>query len=160
MDELSPLPNLIKRKYGDEEEEGGKNRKKERKNTETIKIYNLSTHTLLPYEIVLLNEGLTFAPTIQPNPFTLFKDVNKFIRDLTVKRFYNNKNNKPPPPNSGAKEVSPLDTPSFDYTGLPALADLEELYAENFYDDLDWLYTALPYLSSHRTHKLASSITF
>lgn len=66
--------------------------KKERKpiTTEgnTIKILNLSTHQLLIAEHSLLGKGLGFAPTIGPNKFGLFKDLNKFIRNLTVKRFY------------------------------------------------------------------------
>lgn len=63
--------------------------REKRKNVKTVKIYNLSHRELSPHYSSLLSRGLTFAPTTQPNPFTLFKNLNKFIRDLTVQRFYN-----------------------------------------------------------------------
>lgn len=69
---------------------GGRNKSKHKcKSTETIKIFNFSSHSLSPEEISLLGKGLTFSPTILPNSFLLFKDLNKFIRNLTLKRFFN-----------------------------------------------------------------------
>lgn len=94
-----------------------------------MKIFNLSSHTLTTQETILLTRGLTFAPTNLPNAFQLFKDLNKFIRDLTLKRFYNIK---------AAKDASiiSIDTtsPSSAYSNILdekiALDILEELYHE------------------------------
>lgn len=44
------------------------------------------------------------APQVHPNPFTLFKDLNEFIRDLTEKRFYNIQSSKNPPLSVDGKE--------------------------------------------------------
>lgn len=67
---------------------GGRRRKKVSKDAETVKIYNLSHTSLTAYDLSLLRKGLTFAPTMQPNSFTLFKDLNKYIRDLTVQEIF------------------------------------------------------------------------
>lgn len=40
---------------------------------------------------MLLSKGLNFAPTNQPNSFTLFKDLNRYIRNLTLKRYFSMK---------------------------------------------------------------------
>lgn len=108
----------------EESTEGGRGSKKERKNPETVKMYNLSTHTLSPYVITLLSKSLTFAPPNQPNPFVLFKDLNKFIIDLTVKRFYNIKTTKQQSPTGDTIESSPPDTNLPNDTDLPTLAHL------------------------------------
>lgn len=55
---------------------------------ETLKIFYLSKHILSPAETTLLSRGLNFAPTYKPDPYVLFKDLNKYIRHLTLKRFY------------------------------------------------------------------------
>lgn len=60
-----------------------------------MKIYNLSSLQLSPTDISLLSKGLNFAPINKPNPFLLFKDLNRYIRNLTLKRFFLAKQNKP-----------------------------------------------------------------
>lgn len=57
-----------------------------------------------------------FATTTQPISFTLFKDLNKFIRDLTVQRFY-----------------------SIQATKNLLSIDPHGSIIVNHYDDLDWL---------------------
>lgn len=47
-----------------------------------------------PADIALLSHGLNFAPTNRPNPFLLFKDLNCYIRNLTLKRHFNIKKDK------------------------------------------------------------------
>lgn len=102
----------------------------------TIKIFNLSDHTLTPPEVSLLSRGLTFAPTAGPNPFQLFIDLNRFIRNLTVKRFFQMKIEK----NNDNKIIE--ETLDSDHTpdpedlnstpsDLTALLHLEQLYTED-----------------------------
>lgn len=40
-------------------------------------------------DTALLSRGLNFAPINRPNPFLLFKDLNCYIRNLTLQRHYN-----------------------------------------------------------------------
>lgn len=82
----------------------------------------------------LLNKGITSAPTSHPNPFILFKDLNKFIRDLTVKRYYHIKSLQ----NEPSKEL-PIRPPPLDDVDFTTVMDLEELYLESHSDDLEWL---------------------
>lgn len=58
----------------------------------TVRIYNLSSHSLTPSELILLKKVLSFSPSIGPNKFGLFKDLNTFIHLLTHKRHYSNNN--------------------------------------------------------------------
>lgn len=82
-------------------------------------IFNLSTHILSSNDISLLSKGLIFSPTVQPNPFVHFKDLNKFIRDLTVNRFYNIKStDKLSTTDTPASEISVALTP-FDILNYP-----------------------------------------
>lgn len=46
-------------------------------------------HVLSSSEQLLLAQGLTFAPTAHPNPFTLFLDLNRFVRNIMVKHNFN-----------------------------------------------------------------------
>ncbi|PIO24930.1 hypothetical protein AB205_0188640, partial [Aquarana catesbeiana] len=79
-----------KRRLQEETEEGDETDiSKKRQNTETVKIFNLSTQDLSAEDVPLLSKGLNFTPSAHPNPFTLFVDLNKFVRNLTVKRYYN-----------------------------------------------------------------------
>lgn len=55
----------------------------------------------------MLSRGLIFSTTIQPNSFQLFKDLNKFIRNLTLKKFFHIQSNKITEP-----PISPSPTPT------------------------------------------------
>lgn len=57
----------------------------------TIKIYNLSSTALNAYEVSLFQKGLHFSPTVSPNLFNLFKDLNHFIWSLTWNRHHAHK---------------------------------------------------------------------
>lgn len=63
----------------------------------TIKIFNLSSHDLNPYEIKLLEKGLSFCPDNKADSFELFLDLHQFTRKLTLKRFFaiQERQNKP-----------------------------------------------------------------
>lgn len=66
-------------------------------------------------DISLLSKGLSFAPTIAPNSFLLFKDLHKFIRKLTLTRFYNIQSNKDPPETTTTVNTTPdLDISTYD----------------------------------------------
>lgn len=49
----------------------------------------MSTNQLTTAGISLLNQRLHFAPSISPNPFTIYKNLNSFIRNLTLKHYFN-----------------------------------------------------------------------
>lgn len=68
-------------------------------------------------DISLLSRGLTFSPTIQPDSFQLFKGLNKFIKNLTLKRFFHIRSNK--------NQASMLDS-SLSPILAPAESDLED----------------------------------
>lgn len=72
-------------------------------NPTSMKIYNLSTYTLNAYERSLLEKGLSFCPTNNPDEFQLFIDLHAFIRKLTLKRHFSiiNSNPQPTVPNNG-----------------------------------------------------------
>lgn len=115
----------------------GERGRKIRKDAETIKMYNLSRTELTAHDISLLSKGLTFSPMMQPNTFTLFKELNKFIRD---QRYYNIQTSKHTSTSDVTNQASFVtDHDSLDKTDQLALAQLEELYAENFNADLEWL---------------------
>lgn len=57
--------------------------------TNTIKIFNLSSYILSEMEINLLSKGLSYCPTTRINEFQLFMDLNKFIRKITLTRHFN-----------------------------------------------------------------------
>lgn len=59
-----------------------------------IKIFNLSSHSLSAAYTSLLSPGLSFAPFNKPNPLLLFKDLNHYIRNLTLKRHFHIKQEK------------------------------------------------------------------
>uniref|UniRef100_A0A803JSK4 Reverse transcriptase domain-containing protein n=1 Tax=Xenopus tropicalis TaxID=8364 RepID=A0A803JSK4_XENTR len=51
-------------------------------------IFNISSVDLTSNEVQILSKGLTFAPTNRVNPFNLLIDAQKFIRKLTLKRYF------------------------------------------------------------------------
>lgn len=53
-----------------------------------MKIFNLSSHNLSNADTSFLSRGLNFAPLNKPSPFLLFKDLNRYVRNLTLKRYY------------------------------------------------------------------------
>lgn len=63
--------------------------KKTTKNSpSTVKIFNLSKYVLSPAENRLLQKGLSFCPPNPVNSFELFLDMQKFRRNLTIKRHF------------------------------------------------------------------------
>lgn len=86
-------------------------------------------------------QGLTFAPTAPPNPFTLFLDLNRFIRNITVKRYFNIQASKNSNSNDTDNSIIPSEssTAMIDPLEFNALEDLEDLYTE----DLDDYFEAL-----------------
>ncbi|PIO39511.1 hypothetical protein AB205_0069860 [Aquarana catesbeiana] len=56
----------------------------------------------------ILARGLTFALTASPNPFTLFLDLNRFIRNITIKRYFNIQDTKK---GNGTPNITPNTTP-------------------------------------------------
>lgn len=86
-------------------------------------------------------QGLTFAPTSPPNPFTLFLDLNRFIRNITVKRYFNIQASKNSNSNDTDNSIIPSEssTAMIDPLEFNALEDLEDLYTE----DLDDYFEAL-----------------
>lgn len=77
-----------------------------------MKIYNLSSHVLTGAELALLRKGLSFSPSIGPNQFGLFKDLNKFIRTLTLRRHYSQETGldlDAPVPSSTSDVTQPID---------------------------------------------------
>lgn len=118
----------------------GRGRPQKRKDQETVKIFNLCNYVISPDDISLLSKGLTFAPTSQPNPFVLFKDLNTFIHDLTVKRFYSIKSAKDKSTTDETINLKPIQYPLLDdFSDQPILSHFKELFAKSHYDDIDWL---------------------
>lgn len=66
----------------------GRTRGKSVEISENLKIFILSKHTLSSAEMSLLSHGPNFAPSNQPDPFVLFKGLNRYVRNLTLKRFF------------------------------------------------------------------------
>lgn len=90
LDVLRKAPPHVRRRR-----RGGKNHGGKRKNwaelgpqPTTVRICKLSKHPLNLYEISLLSKGLSFAPTIGPNFFELFRDLNRFIILLMLERHF------------------------------------------------------------------------
>lgn len=54
--------------------------------TSCYNVLNLSACTLSKGELSLLSKGLNYVPANNMDVFQTCKDVNKFIRDLTVKK--------------------------------------------------------------------------
>lgn len=102
--------------------EGKRNHKKDKTGQlDNIKIFNLSSFVLEDSHISLLQKGLHFAPCNRPNPFTLFKDLNRFLQNLIIKKFFNHLNK------TISKETPLTPTPPSDLQDLDALNNLEEL---------------------------------
>ncbi|XP_075448365.1 uncharacterized protein LOC142490239 [Ascaphus truei] len=51
-------------------------------------IFNLSSFVLSAHHTALLSKGLSFAPSSSPKKFNLFVDLNKYIRKVTLMRFF------------------------------------------------------------------------
>lgn len=89
--EMNPSPVAPKkRKHDGEAAEGGRNKQRYEppQVSQTIRIFNLSKHILSSTETSLLSRGLNIAPARKPNPYIRFKDLNKYIINLTQKRFF------------------------------------------------------------------------
>lgn len=132
-----PSQTVIKKKTRRRGRRGGRLKHKSRHTTsgqvaETIKIYNLASQNLNDQETLLLARGLNFVPTTFPNSFTMFKDFNKFICNLTLKRHYNMKANKTSIQDFSDDQYCPLDTPA----DRQAIQDLCELWNADEDDDL------------------------
>lgn len=63
-------------------------------NRKKIRIFNLSNQALNPYELSLLEKGLSFCPNNNPDPFILFLDLHKFGRKLTLQRYFTQQKKK------------------------------------------------------------------
>lgn len=61
------------------------------------KMFNLSGYNLNPYEIRLLEKGLSFCPTNKVDEFQLFLDLNAFTRKLTLTRHFSIASSNPHP---------------------------------------------------------------
>lgn len=59
-----------------------------------LKIINLSSKVLSPFEIEVLGLGLSFCPTSRADPFEAVKDLNLFARRLTYKYIYDKEKKK------------------------------------------------------------------
>lgn len=118
-----------------------------RKKIQTVKIFNLSKRTLSPAETSLLCRGLNFAPSNKPDPFVLFKDLNRYIRNLTLKRFFQIKNAKSIPQLDNLEPIltseSPVELKEFDFD-IEMIEMLEQLFHDDSYTGLD-LYTQHPH---------------
>lgn len=78
----------MERKYKERKRRNEDNLDYHSTNHKKIQIFNLSNQTLNPYELSLLEKGLSFCPNNNPDPFTLFLDLHKFGRKLTLQRFF------------------------------------------------------------------------
>lgn len=117
-----------------------------------MKIFNLSDYVLSSSEQSLLARGLTFAPTAARNPFTLFLDLNRFIKNITVKGYFNieaskniaSKNTTSPNKIDLNTTSSTFSSIRMDQLELNALADLEDLYTGDLDNYVELLRQHLP----------------
>lgn len=56
--------------------------------TEDITVFNLSSKTLNASHLSVLNKGLSFVPTTQPNDFDIKVDLFKFFRSIRLREFF------------------------------------------------------------------------
>lgn len=98
-----------------------------------MKIYNLSSHSLTGAELSLLKKGLGFSPSIGPNQFGLFKDLNRFIRTLTLRRHFSIE--------TGPDLRAPVPLNSTQPADENALSLLQDLWLES---NMDEQYSLLP----------------
>lgn len=76
--------------------------------------------------------SVNFAPSYKPDPYLLFKDLNKCIRNLTLKRFFLNTKEK-----TNLLPIVPEFTDCcFDFDS-DIIEILEELYSESTQDQLE-----------------------
>ncbi|OCT93164.1 hypothetical protein XELAEV_18016229mg [Xenopus laevis] len=105
--------------------------------TECEKQTNLSTRTLNRTELDLLEKGLSFCPIKRFDLFDTIVDVNRFVRNILIKKhFY--KDNKPdqlpqttdisPPPK---ERFSTIDNKALDFKDVCSILTLEDLQHEN-----------------------------
>ncbi|CAJ0955519.1 unnamed protein product [Ranitomeya imitator] len=59
-----------------------------RKARDTMKVLNLSKHSLTKAQIDLLEKGLTFSPSTPLDPFIAIKDLNLFARKIILKKLH------------------------------------------------------------------------
>lgn len=108
----------------------------------------MSSHNLSESDTSLLSRGLNFAPTVPPNPFTLFVDLNRFSRNLTVMRFYNIQAAKKGTTNIDTNSPSSSYDDDIEETTILsddiALAYLEELYNNDNEDYASYLTQHMP----------------
>lgn len=123
-----------KREEGQDEEKRGEKRSKKRQTVEiahsTIKIYNLSSSVFSDTELDLLRKGLNFAPPSTPNLCDLFIDLNKYIRKLTIQRYYILKEAGNGTSADNAIKTTALTSPETSVENDSILNILEELYVE------------------------------
>lgn len=55
----------------------------------SVKIFDLSNYKLTPYEVSLLEKGLSLCPEHQADSFNLFIDLHRFTRKLSLNRHFN-----------------------------------------------------------------------
>lgn len=55
---------------------------------EEITVFNLSSKTLNASHLSVLNKGLSFVPTTQPNDFDVKVDLFKFFRNIRLREFF------------------------------------------------------------------------
>lgn len=67
---------------------------KYKKKKEEVKLFHLSTYTLNPCEIYILEKGLSFCPENNTNSFKLFLDLHQFTRKLTWQQYFSIHKNK------------------------------------------------------------------
>lgn len=111
-----PLPEKRKIEEEEETEEGQEGEKarlsegKDRLKIFTVDFSSLSSHPLVESEFSLLQKGLNFAPSSNANLFELFKDLHKYICDITVKRFSGLKFAKDTKISENIADISPNST--------------------------------------------------
>lgn len=54
----------------------------------TIKIFNLSSSVFDDTELNVLHKRVNFAPKNPPNLFEIFVDLNRYTRNLALKRYF------------------------------------------------------------------------
>lgn len=77
-------------------------------------------------ETSLLSHGFNFAPSNKPDPFVLFKDLKRYVRNLTLKRVFQIKSTKNAP-NTDSVENSTILEPSLESHEFDFNSDMIEM---------------------------------
>lgn len=77
----------------------GRRRKKKKTGQLNTGIFNLSGVDLSEEELLVLSQGLKFAPSKNIDKFDVFVDIEKFIRKLNIKKHFSLQANISSPPN-------------------------------------------------------------